>query len=78
MGRVGLPNFRWAHGFSRSRRENLERASKYSWMRSDGGAACEAPPTAPQLARLVAASAWDAVLYEFARVLAARRTALQP
>jgi hypothetical protein len=34
------------------------------------------PPTAFELSRLVAACTWDAILYEFARTLAARRSKL--
>ena len=74
MGRVGLPGFQWRRGFARSRADNLQRATEAPWLRTAGVASCEVPPTATQLRRLVAASAWDAVLYEFARVLAARRT----
>lgn len=77
LSRLGLAGFRWPHSFGRSRAENLQRASRSATLRSDsagGVASCEVPPTAEQLSRLVAACAWDAVLFEFARVLAARRT----
>ena len=75
MARVGLPGFRWTHSFSRSRKENLERAAHERSLRTSGSASCQAPPTAAQLGRLVAACKWDAVLFELAQVLAARRTA---
>jgi len=75
MRRVGLADFRWRHVFSRSRTDNLERAAKEATLRTSGRASCEVPPNDLQLRRLVAASAWDAVLYEFARELASRRTA---
>lgn len=80
MGRVGLPNFTLRHVYSRSRNDNLRRASREPWLRARGAkddvAACETPPTAPELSRLVAACTWDAILYEFARTLAARRANL--
>ena len=76
MGRVGLPGYSLKHLFARSRAENLERAkSKFgSWLRTAGKPSCEVPPTRAQLDQLDKACALDAVLYEFARVLAARRT----
>lgn len=76
MGRVGFPGFRPRHVYSRSRADNLERAVKEPWLRDPvtGRAACEARPTRAELERLVQACAWDAVLYEFARLLAARRS----
>eukprot|EP00747_Dinoflagellata_sp_TGD_P170884 gnl/TRDRNA2_/TRDRNA2_203615_c0_seq1.p1 gnl/TRDRNA2_/TRDRNA2_203615_c0~~gnl/TRDRNA2_/TRDRNA2_203615_c0_seq1.p1 ORF type:complete len:428 (+),score=43.24 gnl/TRDRNA2_/TRDRNA2_203615_c0_seq1:23-1306(+) len=74
MGRVGLPDFQWPHSFSRSRDENLQRAERQASLRTSGVASCELPPTPEQVDRLVAACAWDAVLYEFASLLAARRT----
>lgn len=76
MGRVGLPGYSLKHLFARSRAENLERAkSKFgSWLRTAGKPSCEVPPTRAQLDRLDKACALDAVLYEFARILAARRT----
>ena len=76
MGRVGLPDFAPRHVYARSRTDNLHRASREPWLRAKGAtgtAACEVPPTAPELSRLVAASTWDAILYQFARTLAARR-----
>ena len=75
MGRVGLPGFRWPREQSRSRAENLRRAQHEPGLRTSGRASCEVPPTMAQLERLVAASTWDAALYDFAKVLAARRTA---
>ena len=75
LTRVGLGGFQWPHAFGRSRAENLQRAARSATLRSAGGTpSCEVPPTAEQLSRLVAACAWDAALYEFSRVLAARRT----
>ena len=80
MGRVGLPGFAPRHVYSRSRSDNLHRAAKEPWLRARGStdsadsAACEVPPTAFELSRLVAACTWDAILYEFARTLAARRS----
>ena len=76
MARVGLAGLgAWPRSFSRSRAENLQRAAHMPALRSAGGRpSCDVPPTAEQLGRLVAASAWDAVLHEFARVLARRRT----
>ena len=79
MGRVGLPDFAPGHMYSRSRADNLHRASKEPWLRAHGAtdtAACEVPPTAFELSRLVAACTWDAILYEFACTLAARRSKL--
>lgn len=76
MGRVGLPAFVPSRVYSRSRAANLHRAAREPWLRvpdSTGTAACEVPPTPPELSRLVAACTWDAILYEFARTLAARR-----
>jgi hypothetical protein len=75
MRRVGHADLRPRHIYERSRAENLQRAADNPRYRIAAKAACEVPPTAAQLRQLVAASAWDAVLYEFARVLAARRTA---
>ena len=75
MGRVGLPGFRWPHASERSRADNLRRADATPSLRTAGRASCEVPPTAAQLARLIGACTWDAVLYELASVLAARRTA---
>ena len=81
MGRVGLPGFAPRHVYSRSRSDNLHRAAKEPWLRARGttmgtadSAACEVPPTAFELSRLIAACTWDAILYEFARTLAARRS----
>lgn len=74
LSRLGLEGFQWPHSFGRSRAENLQRAARSATMRSGGVPSCEVPPTAEQLSRLVAACAWDAVLFEFARVLSARRT----
>ena len=74
MGRVGLPGFRWRRSFARSRADNLQRAAREPWLRTWGVASCEVPPSDAQRSRLVAAIAWDSVLYEFARLLAARRT----
>lgn len=77
MGRVGLPDFAPRHVYSRSRTDNLHRASREPRLRAHGAmdiAACEVPPTAFELSRLVAACTWDAILYEFARTLAARRS----
>ena len=76
MARVGLAGLgAWPRSFSRSRAENLQRAAHMPALRSAGGRpSCDVPPTAEQLGRLVAASAWDAVLHDFARVLARRRT----
>ena len=73
MGRVGLPNFQWGHAYSRGRVENLQRAKQQAWMRTSGRASCQVPPTNVQVGSLVEACAWDAVLYEFARLLAVRR-----
>lgn len=74
MARVGLRGFQWPHGFSRSRSDNLQRAARESSSRTLGKPSCQVPPTPAQLSGLVAACHFDAVLYEFARVLAARRT----
>ena len=74
MGRIGLPGFRWPRVYSRSRADNLNRAKDEPRLRTAGLASCEVPPTAAQLSRLVAACSWDAALYDFARVLADRRT----
>ena len=74
MARVGLPGFRWPRISSRSRSDNLQRAAAEPGLRTRGRPSCEVPPTPAQLSGLVAACTWDAVLYEFARVLAARRT----
>ena len=79
MGRVGLRGYKWPHVTDRSRSYNLGRAArKYAThMRQPSGrASCEVPPTTAQVGRLVAMCEWDAVLFEFARVLAARRTAV--
>ena len=75
MHRVGLPGFRVRHAYERSRAENLKRATREPSQRIAGRAACEVPPTAAELDRLVAACKWDSILYEFARLIAARRTA---
>ena len=74
MARVGLPGFRWSHARERSREDNLDRAQEDLALQTAGRPSCDVPPSADQLRRIVAACAWDAVLYEFARVLAARRT----
>ena len=72
---LGLRGFQLPRTFGRSRAENLQRAEQSVLMRSSAGVPlCQVQPTAEQLTRLVAACAWDTVLYEFARVLAARRT----
>ena len=77
MARVGLPGFRLPHAFSRSRAENLERAKKQPTLQENTGsdlAACEVPPNALQLGRLLAGVGWDVLLWEFALLLASRRT----
>lgn len=75
MGRVGLPGFRWRHLYSRSRGDNRGRAAKDGRMRSPSGRpSCDVPPSEEEQRRLVEAVSLDHVLYEFARVLAARRT----
>ena len=74
MARVGLPNFEWPHVRDRSREDNIGRAIQDSQLQTGGRPSCDLPPTTAQLRRVVAACAWDEVLYEFARVLAARRT----
>ena len=74
MARVGLPGFHWQHAFSRSRADNLQRAAAGVGLRTLGRPSCDVPPTPAQLSRLVDATAWDAILYQFAQVLAARRT----
>ena len=76
MARVGLPGFRWPHAYDRSRADNLQRAAALpsaSRNLAPGTrlALCDVPPTAAQRDDLVAACAYDAVLYECARVLAA-------
>ena len=77
MSRVGLPGFRWRREFERSRADNLKRATTDVHLQTRGGMpSCNKPPTAEELRRLVAACTWDAVLYEFAALLAARRTAV--
>lgn len=78
MGRVGLPGFVPRHVYSRSRAENLQRAANEPKYRIAKRAACQVPPTAAELKRLVAACAWDSLLYEFARKLAERRTSNDP
>ncbi len=77
MGCVGLPGFRWQHYFSRSRGDNRERAARDGRMRSpqSRGPSCDVPPTEAEQRLLVDGVSLDHVLYEFARVLAARRTA---
>ena len=74
MARVGLAGFRWKHAFSRSRADNLQRATEDPSLRTFGWPSCEIPPTPRQLDELVAASYYDRILYEFALVLAAHRT----
>ena len=74
MSRVGLPGFRWRHDYQRSRDDNRQRAHKDARMRVSDSPSCDVPPTAAELGHLVDAVALDAVLYDFARVLAARRT----
>ena len=74
MGKVGLPGFSWGRTSDRSRADNLQRAQEQASMRTAGVASCQVPPTDVQVERLVEACAWDAVLYEFARMVAARRT----
>ena len=54
---------------------DFARAAKQPWLRTSGRPSCQVPPAASQIERLVEATRLDAVLYELARVLAARRTA---
>ena len=68
MHRVGLPGFKPQHAYARSRADN----NMHSGLRP----ACDVPPTSSELNRLVSATWWDAILYEFASVLAARRSGL--
>ena len=68
MHRVGLPGFKPQHAYARSRADN----NMHSGLRP----ACDVPPTSSELNRLVSATWWDAILYEFASVLAARRAGL--
>lgn len=68
MHRVGLAGFKPPHTYARSRADNN--------MHSGPRPACDVPPTFGELNRLVSATWWDAILYEFASVLAARRSGL--
>ena len=72
--RVGLPDYRWRQARERSREDNLARARDDRELQTAGRPSCDVPPTATQLRSLVEACRWDDILYEFASVLAARRT----